>query len=129
MRFAEAGAAVDEQRVAIGEEGTAGDALGGGEGFVVGGRFDEVVKLVVADEVAFKRRRGGSVADEQVGRACHFHLYFFDALVAEEHLQRVEERGADLLAGEFVWREQYPFFLAFRLEGERAEDEVVFLGA
>jgi len=35
MRFAKAGAAVDEERVAVSEEGFTGDAFGGGKGFIV----------------------------------------------------------------------------------------------
>ena len=87
VRFAEAGTAVDEQRVAVGEEMPAGDALGGGEGFVVGRGGDEVMKLVVAVKVAFKRRGrgvalGGRGTGKQLRRGGDFQLYFFDALVA-----------------------------------------------
>ena len=65
----------------------AGDALGGGEGFIVGRRGDEVMKLVVAVKVAFKRRGrgvalGGRGTGKQLRRGGDFQLYFFDALVA-----------------------------------------------
>ena len=92
MRFAKAGAAVDEERVAVGEEGFAGNAFGGSKGFVVRRCGHEVLEAIVGVEVAFKgcgnsrvffaRRRG-----EEVGVGAEFEFDFSNTQFAQGFLQ------------------------------------------